>query len=242
MIALIPGLTATLASLRPQSAAASASKEDFSQLLASASAASRSASSAKAPPPAPARYVVQAGDNLTAIAKKLGYDDPMVLARANNLKNPDCLQIGQVLTLPESGAVPPHAASTTLAQAAVKPAAVKTAVVQPAAVRSQAASAAADPPRQGRLVVASWYGKQHHGKTMANGRPFNMYADTVAHKKLPLGTRLTITNPRNGASVDVRVTDRGPYIPGRNIDLSYGVARKLGVVEAGVAKVYMEGG
>ena len=77
---------------------------------------------------------------------------------------------------------------------------------------------------------------------MANGRPFNMYADTVAHKKLPLGTRLTISNPKNGASVDVRVTDRGPYIPGRNIDLSYGVARKLGVVEAGVAKVYMERG
>jgi rare lipoprotein A (peptidoglycan hydrolase) len=186
--------------------------------------------------------VVQAGDNLTAIAKKLGYDDPMVLARANNLRNPDQLQIGQVLTLPESGAVPPRRAPTTLAQPALKSAAVKIAADKPAGVRSQAATAAAEPSGRGRLVVASWYGKQHHGKTMANGQAFNMYADTVAHKKLPLGTRLTITNPKNGASVDVRVTDRGPYIPGRNIDLSYGVARKLGVVEAGVAKVYMEGG
>ncbi|MFW6112913.1 MAG: septal ring lytic transglycosylase RlpA family protein [Thermodesulfobacteriota bacterium] len=212
--------------------------------MASASAASRSASSAKAPPPAPARYVVQAGDNLTAIAKKLGYDDPMVLARANKLRNPDCLQIGQVLTLPESGAVPPRPAPTTLAQPAAKPAAVKATANKRTTVQAQAATAAAvsHAPRQGRLVVASWYGKQHHGKTMANGQPFNMYADTVAHKKLPLGTRLTVTNPKNGASVDVRVTDRGPYIPGRNIDLSYGVARKLGVVEAGVARVYMEGG
>jgi rare lipoprotein A len=77
---------------------------------------------------------------------------------------------------------------------------------------------------------------------MANGQPFNMYADTAAHKSLPLGTRLTITNPKNGAIVKVQVTDRGPYVSGRSLDLSYSAARKLGVVESGVARVWMEGG
>jgi rare lipoprotein A (peptidoglycan hydrolase) len=168
--------------------------------------------------------VVQAGDNLTAIAKKLGYDDPMVLARANNLKDPDQLQIGQVLTLPEPGSTPPNPQVTKLAQATAKPAA------QTTAAPSQAATAV-KPSGKRRLVVASWYGSAHHGKVMANGQPFNMYANTVAHKKIPLGTRLTITNPNNGACVQVKVTDRGPYIPGRNLDLSYGVA-----------KVWMEGG
>ena len=85
MIALIPGLTANLAFLQPQPAAASSSQEGFSHLLESAS---RSSASSEAPPPAPARYVVQAGDNLTMIAKKLGYAGPMVLARANNLQEP----------------------------------------------------------------------------------------------------------------------------------------------------------
>lgn len=227
MVALIPGLTASLAFLRPQPVAASASQEDFSGILESASQSLSSPESS----PAPARYVVQAGDNLTAIAKKLGYDSPMVLARANNLEDPDRLQIGQVLALPDQTPAPPRSDLTRLAQPAVRP----------TAVRFQAATAG-EPSRKGRLVVASWYGTQHHGKIMANGQPFNMYADTVAHKKIPLGTRLTITNPKNGATVQVKVTDRGPYIPGRNLDLSYGVARKLGVVEAGVAKVWMEGG
>jgi rare lipoprotein A len=68
-----------------------------------------------------------------------------------------------------------------------------------------------------------------------------MYADTVAHKNLPLGTRLTLTNPKTGAAVQVQVTDRGPYVSGRSLDLSYSAARKLGVVQSGVAKVWMEG-
>jgi rare lipoprotein A len=69
-----------------------------------------------------------------------------------------------------------------------------------------------------------------------------MYADTAAHKNLPLGTRLTVTNPRNGNSVQVRVTDRGPFVAGRSLDLSYSAARKLGVLENGVAKVWIKGG
>jgi peptidoglycan lytic transglycosylase len=69
-----------------------------------------------------------------------------------------------------------------------------------------------------------------------------MYSDTVAHKTLPLGTRLTLTNPKTGATVKVQVTDRGPYVSGRSLDLSYNAARKLGVVKSGVARVWMEGG
>jgi rare lipoprotein A len=175
--------------------------------------------------------VVQPGDNLTRIAKKLGYKDPMILARANNLKDPNFLQVGQILTLPENS---PSLSGVAVAQKARPPA-------KAPAARPTAAPASSHAKGR-KLVKASWYGSYHHGKLMANGKPFNMYANTVAHKKLPLGTTLNLTNPRNGASVQVQVTDRGPYIPGRNLDLSYGVARKLGVVQAGVAKVWMEEG
>ena len=74
---------------------------------------------------------------------------------------------------------------------------------------------------------------------MANGRPFDMYADTAAHRSLPMGTKLQLTNPANGRTATVEITDRGPYIRGRNLDVSYGVAKKLGMVDAGVAKLRM---
>lgn len=228
MIALIPGLTDTLAYLRTQKPTPPPREEGFAQLLASAAAEPPAAP--PTPPPA-ARYVVQPGDNLSQIAKKLGYTDPYVLAKANNLKNPNVLQVGQVLTLPEPNQAPENPAVAPSTQPPpVRPAA------QPADPSTGSRS------RGRKLVVASWYGPRHHGKLMANGEPFDMYADTVAHKKLPLGTHLTLTNPKNGNSVQVQVTDRGPYIPGRNIDLSYGAAQKLGVVHSGVAKVWMEGG
>ena len=232
MIALIPGLTASLAALQTPGTATSDPQEGFSQILQSVSQNASKSTSAEPSSPTPDRYVVQAGDNLSAIAKKLGYADHMALARANHLKNPDHLQIGQVLTVPEHhGPVPQKSGLTRLAQPEVK-----------AAVKQSQTAAAVQPSHERRLVVASWYGSQHHGKLMANGEPFNMYADTAAHKKLPLGTHLTVTNPKNGATVEVEVTDRGPYIPGRNLDLSFGAARKLGIVQTGVAKVWMEDG
>lgn len=229
MIALIPGLTAALAYLRPQPSAPSKPQEEFSHLLAAAAPSGQESAPPKPLPPS--RYEVQPGDNLTCIAKKLGYDAPLVLAQVNKLKDPNLLQVGQVLTLPENTPTSPNPGFTRLAQPPVKASAARAAAA-PAVNRS--------PGR--KLVVASWYGSPHHGKLMANGEPFNMYADTVAHKKLPLGTPLTLTNPRNGASVKVQVTDRGPYISGRNLDLSYGAARKLGVVQKGVAKLWMEEG
>lgn len=91
-----------------------------------------------------------------------------------------------------------------------------------------------------QTVVASWYGHEHHGKPMANGEPFNMHAATIAHKELPLGTKVELRNPQTGQKVMAVVTDRGPYIEGRDVDLSYGLARRLNMVEKGVGKLVMK--
>ena len=87
---------------------------------------------------------------------------------------------------------------------------------------------------------ASWYGKDFHMKPTASGKPYNMYDFTAAHKTLPLGTILRVVDRQTGRSVIVTVNDRGPYIPGRNIDLSYAAADALGMVERGVADVDFE--
>ncbi len=89
-------------------------------------------------------------------------------------------------------------------------------------------------------VTASWYGKGFHGKAMANGKPFNMFANTIAHKELPLGTEVELNNPRTGESTKAVVTDRGPYIEGRDVDLSYGLARKLSLLEGGIGRLVMK--
>lgn len=85
--------------------------------------------------------------------------------------------------------------------------------------------------------IASWYGKDFHGKKTSNGERYNMYAMTAAHKTLPLGTRVRVRNLGNGKTVEVRINDRGPFIRGRIIDLSYTAAKKLAVVGPGTAKV-----
>jgi len=87
------------------------------------------------------------------------------------------------------------------------------------------------------ILTASFYGEEFHGRLTSNGELFDMYGYTAAHKYLPFGTRLKVTNPANGRSVIVVVNDRGPFIPGRDLDLSYGAARKIGLVNDGVAKV-----
>ena len=88
--------------------------------------------------------------------------------------------------------------------------------------------------------VASYYGKRFHGRRTANGERFNMNALTAAHRSLPFGTKVRVTNPRNGRSVTVRINDRGPFHGGRNIDLSRAAAARIGMVNSGVAKVTME--
>lgn len=86
---------------------------------------------------------------------------------------------------------------------------------------------------------ASWYGKSFHGRTTASGEDFDMFELTAAHRQLPLGTYVRVTDLRNGKSVIVRVNDRGPYIKGRIVDLSYGAARMLDF-HAGVEKVRLD--
>jgi rare lipoprotein A len=88
-------------------------------------------------------------------------------------------------------------------------------------------------------VVASWYGKEHHGRAMANGEIFDMNAATIAHKEIPLGTRVELENPITGERVKAVVADRGPYVAGRDVDLSYGLAKKLSLLEKGVGPLVM---
>jgi rare lipoprotein A len=78
-----------------------------------------------------------------------------------------------------------------------------------------------------QVGMASWYGKQFHGRTTASGEDFDMFELTAAHKKLPLGSYVKVTNLRNGKWVIVRVNDRGPYVGTRIMDLSYSAARML---------------
>jgi rare lipoprotein A len=89
-------------------------------------------------------------------------------------------------------------------------------------------------------VTASWYGADYHLKPTASGERFDMYKDTLAHKTLPLGTEVRLTNPKNGVRVVAKINDRGPFISGRDVDLSYGLARKLDLVTRGVGKLRME--
>ena len=88
--------------------------------------------------------------------------------------------------------------------------------------------------------VASYYGRRFHGRRTANGERFNMRAMTAAHKTLPFGTKVKVTNARNGRSVIVRINDRGPFIRGRTIDLSRGAAEQIGMIASGHARVKME--
>ena len=87
--------------------------------------------------------------------------------------------------------------------------------------------------------IASWYGKRHQGRRTASGETFDLNKLTAAHPRLPLGTRLEVTNRRNGRSVEVRVNDRGPHVPGRSLDLSRAAAAALDGVTAGLIPVTM---
>ncbi len=84
---------------------------------------------------------------------------------------------------------------------------------------------------------ASWYGKKFHGRKTSNGEIYNMYAMTAAHKTLPMNTWVRVENLENGRQITVRVNDRGPFVAGRIIDLSYTGAKKIGMVGPGTARV-----
>jgi rare lipoprotein A len=88
--------------------------------------------------------------------------------------------------------------------------------------------------------IASWYGRRFIGKKTANGEIFDPEKMTAAHRRLPMGTIVRVTNERNGRQATVRINDRGPYIPGRIIDLSRAAARTMDMIERGLAPVRME--
>jgi rare lipoprotein A len=89
-------------------------------------------------------------------------------------------------------------------------------------------------------MTASWYGPHFHGRMTANGEIYDQMAFTAAHKGLKFGTLLKITNPKNDMSVIVRINDRGPYIGGRQLDLSKAAALQLGMMKRGVVKVKVD--
>jgi rare lipoprotein A len=94
--------------------------------------------------------------------------------------------------------------------------------------------------RSSQIGTASWYGNEHAGRPMANGEIFDPELLTAAHRSFPLGTRLRVTHLASGRSVIVTITDRGPYVRRRFIDLSKQAAETLGMTKAGLARVRIE--
>jgi len=116
-------------------------------------------------------------------------------------------------------------------------------ILQPSAVQAAGEPRPAEVKRQRireHITTASWYGWGFARRRTASGEPFNPMALTAAHKTLPLGSRVRVTNLRNGRSVVVRINDRGPYHGNRGIDVSKEAARQLRMVSQGVAKVKIE--
>ena len=99
-----------------------------------------------------------------------------------------------------------------------------------------------DPPKPIKAWVgnASWYGPEFNGRKTADGERFDAESLTAAHPNLPFGSLVRIVNPRNGKFEVVRINDRGPYQEGREIDVSYRVARKIGLIHSGVSQVRLE--
>jgi rare lipoprotein A len=105
------------------------------------------------------------------------------------------------------------------------------------AVPEPGTAAPASAPRELQRGIASWYGLPFHGRRTANGERFDMTALTAAHPSLPFGTRVKVRSLVNGREVTVRINDRGPFTPGRIIDLSHAAAREIGLLGRGTKAV-----
>ncbi|WBY03978.1 septal ring lytic transglycosylase RlpA family protein [Ramlibacter tataouinensis] len=117
---------------------------------------------------------------------------------------------------------------------AISPATAPDAPAPEAGSEAVSPAAEAEPFQRG---VASWYGPRFHGRRTASGERFDMNALTAAHPSLPFGTRVTVRSLVNGREVTVRINDRGPFAPGRIIDLSHAAARVIGLLGPGVKRV-----
>lgn len=185
-------------------------------------------------------YVVQPGDTLERIARlfQVSVADLMML---NGLLE-DPLPVGLELAIPASDWDPTNLEVLPLPDPANEPIQVEAPVPwvfirPPLAPEEPRAPAPAQATQQG---LASWYGPRFHGRRTANGERFNKFHLTAAHRTLPFNTRVRVTNLRNGRSIVVRINDRGPYIRGRIIDLSYAAAQQLGMHQHGVIQVKVE--
>src|SRR5205807_888101 len=96
------------------------------------------------------------------------------------------------------------------------------------------------PPLTTEMGIASWYGYPFHGRAAANGEIYDMEKLTAAHRTLPFGTWVRVTNLGNNKTVDVRITDRGPFIAGRIIDLSHAAAQTVELIGPGIAQVRLD--
>ena len=94
-------------------------------------------------------------------------------------------------------------------------------------------------PETEQFGLASWYGRPFHGRQTANGERYDMYANTAAHKALPMGSLVEVTNLQNNMRTIVRINDRGPFIEGRIIDLSFGAAKEIDMLIKGVVPIRM---
>ena len=128
----------------------------------------------------------------------------------------------------------PNASATTLGLVCIG---ISTTLLFAACARHSRAPA---PPSRAEVGLASWYGLPHHGRKTASGETYNMEAMTAAHRTLPFGTRVRVRNLDNGASVEVRINDRGPVRRDRIIDLSRAAARRLGLLATGTVRVRIE--
>lgn len=129
---------------------------------------------------------------------------------------------------------------SAVAESASPPAPASSRTISPRANAHPVDPARIDTRKAYQVGVASFYGKEFHGRSTANGEVFNMYKLTAAHRVLPLGTRVKVTNLENGRWVEVKVNDRGPFVEGRVLDLSFAAALELEMVNAGTARVMIE--
>jgi rare lipoprotein A len=108
------------------------------------------------------------------------------------------------------------------------------------ALAAACASPRSHAPAGAEVGIASWYGPGFHGRTTASGQRYDMYAMTAAHKTLPFGTRVRVTNLENRRSVVLTINDRGPFVTGRIVDVSKRAAQALGFERQGKTKVSLE--
>jgi len=139
------------------------------------------------------------------------------------------------------GALPVLTALLTACVSAIGPVAPGDSTVPAATPAPPASTAAAAPDGLYRQTgIAAWSGREYHGRTTASGEIFDMNGLSAAHRTLPLGTTIRVTNLDNSKSISVRIIDRGPLVKSRVLDLSYGAAKELGFVGQGTTRVKIE--